>query len=939
MFIGCRGFNMKKFRVVNNIANICMLIAVIVSVSACNKDMSVAERIEKANLYIAANDYRNAIIELKNGIQSNEKNKDLRLLLGKVYLELGEGINAEKELHLSELLGEKRENIDILLGNSYLLQNKYEKILADIKYDENADNVRKSEIYFLHGEAYRHLVQLEKAEENYREAQKYEDKIPKSLIGLARVAKKRGKFNEAESYLIKAVKLYPDYIDAIVFSGELYTDMGQHDKAENNYKRVLLLEKQKDYTGLKYIAAIGLVTLQIMQGRLDDAEIELNSMANALPDHPQVKYLQAWHVFHKNNYETANMLLLEVQKSAPDYMPGLLLLGASNYALKNYEQANIYLTRFVHNVPGHIQGVKLLGATRLKLGQPEKAMEILQSDISINDKEIVRMAGEAAALIGKSDVHLEFLKKVVKAEPDNQSMKTELAKSYLQQGLISEAISELESLQVNEDNKNPKLLLIYAHLRAGNYDKARKTAKEMLANNNSDPNAHAIMGEVEFKSGQIVLARKYFNDALKLDKTHALSIASLARIDMSDGKLDEASRRFDQILMADKKSIMAMLGQAQIAEKRGDDNKMLSWLEKARSTDDRAILPRYILARHYLSNNKPDLALTLAEEINALQPDSGMSILLLGRTQLMSGKIQHAVSTFQELTKRLPSNPESYIELATAQFAEGNVKLAQESLLKALTLDGRNLKAKIMLANFQLKNKNYDKALVLVDEIKNEHSDKSAGFHIEGDIRMQQGKLQLAQKAYQSAIGKEPSALVITKLSYAFSSNGEIDKSITALKKGIATYPDNHALRISLATLYQQQGNLKEAEKLYIKILEQQPLNVVALNNMASILTNRDLNKALSYAKQGYKLAPKSMAVLDTYGWLLVLHGQLSEGLDVLTQAVSLGDNPTVKYHYAVALGKNSNSDKARDVLNILLNSGINFPEQNEARKFLAELK
>ena len=49
-------------------------------------------------------------------------------------------------------------------------------------------------------------------------------------------------------------------------------------------------------------------------------------------------------------------------------------------------------------------------------------------------------------------------------------------------------------------------------------------------------------------------------------------------------------------------------------------------------------------------------------------------------------------------------------------------------------------------------------------------------------------------------------------------------------------------------------------------------------------------------------LAPKSPAVLDSYGWVLHKFGRTSEGLPFLEQAVSLQpENAEIKAHYEEA--------------------------------------
>ena len=56
-------------------------------------------------------------------------------------------------------------------------------------------------------------------------------------------------------------------------------------------------------------------------------------------------------------------------------------------------------------------------------------------------------------------------------------------------------------------------------------------------------------------------------------------------------------------------------------------------------------------------------------------------------------------------------------------------------------------------------------------------------------------------------------------------------------------------------------------------LLERQPNDVVALNNIAWLLAERDSGAAEKYARRAYSIAPQSAAVGDTLGWVLLKKG------------------------------------------------------------------
>jgi len=84
-------------------------------------------------------------------------------------------------------------------------------------------------------------------------------------------------------------------------------------------------------------------------------------------------------------------------------------------------------------------------------------------------------------------------------------------------------------------------------------------------------------------------------------------------------------------------------------------------------------------------------------------------------------------------------------------------------------------------------------------------------------------------------------------------------------------------------------------------------------------------------------MRPES-ATLDTLGLVHIERGEVEEAVDALERAIATpGASPTVHYHYAIALIKSKNTERAREMLKRAL-AGGDFPEAEVARQQLAEL-
>jgi predicted Zn-dependent protease len=93
-------------------------------------------------------------------------------------------------------------------------------------------------------------------------------------------------------------------------------------------------------------------------------------------------------------------------------------------------------------------------------------------------------------------------------------------------------------------------------------------------------------------------------------------------------------------------------------------------------------------------------------------------------------------------------------------------------------------------------------------------------------------------------------------------------------------------------------------------------------------------------AQQAIKLAPDNPAVQDTTGWILVEKGQVAQGLALLRKAIAKApESPTLRYHYAVALARSGDKGQARNELEKLMASDQKFPEIDDAKKMLKDLR
>jgi Tfp pilus assembly protein PilF len=204
---------------------------------------------------------------------------------------------------------------------------------------------------------------------------------------------------------------------------------------------------------------------------------------------------------------------------------------------------------------------------------------------------------------------------------------------------------------------------------------------------------------------------------------------------------------------------------------------------------------------------------------------------------------------------------------------------------------------------------------------------------------MAQQKFVSAEKAYEKASVAAKSAALTAKLYVAATRAGKIQEANSRLLQWLREHPEDTSLRLYLADSYVKTGENLLAIEQYQLILQKDPKNLLAVNNLASVYWREKDPRALDYFEQSYKLNPANLTINVNLGRILIEQGKIERGLELLRKAnAQAPDNPEVRYHLAVALAKFGDKAEARRELERALANKNDFPQKVEAQALLKQL-
>lgn len=914
-----------------------LILAALLGLAACDqtKRYTEQEHVQKAKEFQDQGKLDSAVIDLKNALQMNPKNAEARLLLGEVYASQGLGEPAENELKKARELGIDNEALKVSMGQALLLQGLYPRVLKEIQPGPNSPPQSVAKILEIKGRAHRGLFHFEESCKFFAEAVAKDPRYVRSYWGLAGCAAERGEFDEARAELEKALKLDEKNSDTWSQIGDLQRVAKRLPEADAAYANAL------KYKSTNLDALLGRAVLRIDGNQLDAASQDIDAAAKIASNHPVVRQLRGVVQFKQGKFAAAEASFRTVLASRPNYLPAVLWLGFTNFAQKNYEQASTQFAQYAHVIPS-VQINALLALTQARLGHGEDAEETLRAlrNVDVQDPQSLAAIAQAYTSIGDTDLAVTYLAKAVEQSPEAADLRVNLATALSNKGEQAQAIEQLENaIHLDSGAANADVLLIQNLIQAKQFDKALQAVESLEKKQPKNPTTFNLKGSIYFGKNDVANARKSFEQALALEPASAAAAMNLAQLDLLEKHPEAARERLQSVLAKDKTNVQALMGLAGVAMATAQEPEYVAWLEKAAQAGPSEVAPRLLLANYYLQKNDVRKALAIAREAQAANPADARVLDLLGTAQLAAGESKDAVTTYSNLAKLFPKNAVAQYKLATAQIAAQNIESARVSLNRALALQPDYLEAEIALSSAELAAGRFGEAMNLAQQVQKKHPEFASGLVLQGEVLMAQKQFAPALRAYEKALAIKDSGVIAIKVHQALSAGGNAKEADARLVRWLNDHPAEVRARAYLAASYLRAGSNKQAIEQYQLVVQADPKNALALNELAWLYQQEKDPRALATAQQAYQLSSDNAHVLDTLGWILVEQGKANDGLGFLQKAFEKAPESTaIRYHWAVALAKSGDSARARRELADLLTKNKNFPERQEVQAFLRQL-
>jgi putative PEP-CTERM system TPR-repeat lipoprotein len=887
--------------------------------------------------FVDQKDWPAAIIQLKAALQAQPNSAQARLLLGQSLLAAGDPASALVELEKAQELQVDAHLVVPAMARAMVMVGDAGRLLARFGEVQLQDPLAAADLMTSLAAAHLMRGDLDKARPLIDRALQTTPDFPAAMVLNARIAAAEGQLDASLQMLDGVLKKHPDNEAAGVLKGQVLLKGKRDTAAALAAFQQVIAQHPKSVDA--YTTAIAIL---LEQNKNDDAKLLLSKLKASAPNHPETVFFEAQYALGNKDYKRSRELTNQLLKVMPENARVLELSGLAEYHQGRHVEAEAFLSKALKAAPGLLDVRRLLAQTYLKSMQPAKALEVLQPLIEGKTLDAVSlaMAGEAWLMAGEVKKSDAAFAKATSVAPQNANLQTASALAQMMVGNNSAAISQLDRAVAQDKGSRSDMALFVARMRASDLGGALKALDGLAAKSPESPLSDNLRGRVLLVKGDTVGAQKSFQAALAKDPSYFPAVASLAALDLSSGRIEAARKRFEDVTQSQPKSHEPWLALAELsARSGGTSEQVVGYMRSGVKANPGHPAPHLSLIKQLVNMGDGKAALAAAREGTAAVPNNPELMSALGRAQLLANSVDQAVQTFKQLTTLQPSNPEHRVNLADALLASKDADNAQASYQRALELDPELPAAQQGVVKAAMLAKRPQDALRLAKEMQKKYPNEPLLFRLEGDVEFSLRNADGAVAAYRKALQLNRNGETAALLHGAYLRLNRKDDAARFASEWLREKPKDAVFRYHLGDVALAQDDAAGAEKHYRSVLELQPNNPLALNNVAWLLVRSGRPGAVAMAERATKLMPGNPALLDTLAGALAADNQMAKAIEIQKQAVNQSQgNPSLRLGLAKMLLKFEATSQAKSELESLAKLGDAFASQAEVTALLKGL-
>ena len=723
-------------------------------------------------------------------------------------------------------------------------------------------------------------------------------------------------------------------------SAERYFERGDYQAASIQLRRAIQIDEH--FSEAHYRLALAYLRLRDWQGAYRSLQKCLSENPNHVPARLELARLELTAKQIAKAQEDAESVI----NKDPNNFDARLLLGQIAFVNKDYDQALRQFEVCQRLTPGNPLPFYEAAETYSVLKQTSKAVQALQDSIHA-DKTYVPaylVLAHFYQLQGDSQLQLATLRTAIDANPAEKAPYIAAATFYVKEGktdLLPTLFAQLR--RATKDNPATLLTIGEFYFGVGDVQRAQQLLNEALSRDSKNAPARRRLIEIDLNQREWDAAEKLDAELLKQEPGDPMGRLFQARLQFVQGARTKAISSLEQLVHDNPDLALPKFYLGVAYATQGESARAISTLNDTVQQDPNFIWADIGLAELYLQQQSPKLALDFANKALNLNPNFVPAMLLQANVYTQLGDYNSAENKLRILSAGQPNNPTVLEADAVLSARQKRYTDAEQQLESALRIQPDNAPAmQVLVEVYGAEKRSIEQIIQRVQQQITLAPKQSSFYEILGDAYLFKRDLNKAESAFKEAIAQNQSTTEArVQLVRLYTSQGRTADALQNAQTLLASHPDFLNGYILLGSLYEQQGNIQQAQKTYQDALERNDDFAAAMNNLAWLYCENggNLDLALSLAQRAKSKLPNEPSISDTLAWIQYhkgLYSSASNILEPLTQQSP--QNATYLYHLGMTRWKEGRPDDARRALQRALELKISSRDAEQAKQALAAM-